>query len=119
MQTFAQFKNGDMNAQNRWFRECEKNNMPCVYVGLRNKYASVNWDCISLKPQQDSRIDKSADEINQEILAVFHQYADPKSRYDFSAFSGTIDNLSPTNAQIVADRVFGILQSRLVGELVA
>jgi len=119
MQTFAQCKNRDINAQNRWFRECDKNNMPYVYVGLRNKYASVNWDCISLNPQQDSQITEDADDIMQEILAVFHQYAEKKSRYDFSAFCGSIDNLSPDNAQLVADRVFTILQSRLVGEPVA
>lgn len=116
MHTFAQCSNRDVDAQNKWFRECGKNSMPCIYVGLRNKYASVNWDCISLNRQQDSRIADDEHAILKEILAVFHQYAEKKSRYNFSAFCGSIDKLSLFNAQLVANRVFEILQSRLVAE---
>lgn len=87
MHTFAQCSNRDVDAQNKWFRECGKNSMPCIYVGMRNKYASVNWDCISLNRQQDSRIADDEHAILKEILAVFHQYAEKKSRYNFQRFA--------------------------------
>lgn len=119
MKKFAECRSRDIDAKNRWFRECDMNNVPYVYVALRNKYASVNWDCISLSPQQDSQITDDADFIRQEILTVFHQFAGNKARYDFSAFCGSIDNLSPFNARLVADRIFAILQSRIAGEPVA
>ena len=119
MQTFAECKNRDIDAQNRWYGECEKRSIPYVYVGLRTKYASVNWDHVSLHPNQDFQLMEDSDAIEREILAVFHQHAGAKSRYDFSAMVGRIDNLSPQNARIVAARVFAILNSRLVTEPVA
>ena len=111
---FLTCKNGDDDSQNRWFRQCRKNNVPHVYVEVARRYASVNWDCISLNVEDANHISACNNEINLEILSVFHEYCSKKSTYFFSADVGRMKGLLPSDAEQAAERVFEILTSRMM-----
>lgn len=106
-------KNGSVDERNRWYQKCRQRAVPFVVVSQRRKYAKLEWDCISLPLNLDSRIRDDGDQIIEEILRIFGCCANGASKYLIQAFVGNLDNLYPQDAEDAAKRVFEILNSRL------
>lgn len=107
---WREFRNGDRGANNVWFRDCERRDVPNVYIELRTKYAKLNWDCISIVRSNDDHVrDKRADALVDVMFKRYQALAkgDPaKSMFTGSAFVGWIDRLSPNVARLIADDFF-------------
>jgi hypothetical protein len=110
---WREFRSGDFDANNRWFRACRTHNIPNVWVEMRTKYAKLNWDCISVELRRldylhDGRGDKIVDELFRRFQTLAHP--DPgKSILMGSAYAGSVDKLLPDIARALADEFFVLL----------
>lgn len=106
-------KGRDIPAMNVWFRECQRRDIPYVYVTLRRKYAEVDWDCITVDPDRDeATLGDGSRELVDKLFATFQSLASAnskKSMFEGSAFVGSIGRLSPADALELADAVFETL----------
>lgn len=106
-------KGRDLTALNVWFRECQRRDIPYVYITLRRKYAEVDWDCITVNPDRDEvTLGAGSRELVDKLFATFRSLASAnskKSMFEGSAFVGSIEKLSPEDALELADAVFEIL----------
>jgi hypothetical protein len=107
---WREFRNGDVAANNLWFRECERRDIPNVYIQLRTKYAKVSWDCISIDRRGEDHVRE--DKASALVDVMFRRFqvlakGDPaKSEFFGSAFVGSVDRLSPSVARDIADDFF-------------
>lgn len=97
------------NLQNQWFSTCKKFNIPHVYITTKTKYASVDWDYISVDEHHNP--DKFTSEGSEKILSLFHKYKNAKSKYYFSVFVGSIEGLEEAQARKLASEIFDLLHS--------
>ncbi len=112
MKAFAECLSRDVDSQNRWYAECQRDNLPYVWIEHRKKYAAVHWDCITLNSEREKMIDQDEANIAKELVAVFDGCSGKSPPYN-KVFVGKVDFLPPAEAQIVAERVAKILRSRL------
>jgi len=106
---FLECKNEDSESENKWFRHCESHCIPFVVVRHRNKYAEVHWDCISLAYGADAVISENGHAVCDQLSELFHRFASKKSKCQYSAYTGSFDNLERGNAVSAAAQVFDIL----------
>lgn len=110
-------KGRDIPAMNVWFRECQRRDIPYVYVTLRRKYAEVDWDCITVDPDRDeATLGSGSRELVDKLFTTFQLLASAnskKSMFEGNAFVGSIDKLSPEDAIELADAVFEILYTAI------
>lgn len=113
LRPWTEFRNGDRAANNHWFYECQRRNVPDLYIELRAKYAKLTWDCISRDSKDDTHLgkDQGADLVRK-MFARFQALArrtPGKAMFEGSSFVGTIDNLLPDVARDIADEFYTML----------
>lgn len=112
---WREFGNRDKAANERWFKECQRRDIPNVCIRLRTKYAELSWDCISIDPAGEDhfRDDDGATLVRIMIkrFRALAKGAPAKPEFFGSAFVGTIDRLSPFLARDIADDFFMRLYS--------
>lgn len=112
---WREFGNRDKAANERWFKECQRRDIPNVCIRLRTKYAELSWDCISIDPAGEDHLrdDDGATlvRIMFERFRALAKGAPAKPEFFGSAFVGTIDRLSPLLARDIADDFFMRLYS--------
>lgn len=110
---WREYRNRDLAENDRWFRECERRDIPNVYIKMRRKYAELNWDCISIDPSGEKHVrDEQGTTLVGEMFRRFQSLARPdpgKSEFFGSAFVGSIDRLLPEIARNMADEMFMLL----------
>ncbi len=111
-QHYVKCKNGDNDAENRWFRHCTKEQIPFVVVRTRNKYAVVHWDCYSLPLECDDQFTNN-EVIRDQLIGIFQRHSNPKSEYGIGSYSGNMDKLFPEDARIAAEEVFQTLAANV------
>lgn len=113
LQPWTEFKNGDLAASNRWFRACQRLNIPDLYIELKARYAKLNWDCISRDPEDDThREEGMGADLVRNIFARFQalaRHSPGKAIFYGTSFVGTIDNLLPDVARDIADEFYTML----------
>lgn len=120
---WAEFKRGDLESNNYWFRECRARGIPMIYVEPRTKYAELSWDCISLDNRHDHHFNgPDSGGFVRRLFARFQQLARGTAhRAEFfgSAFVGNIDGLSIEMARDMADEFYIMLCEPLRPSLAA
>lgn len=110
---WAAFAKGDTAANNRWFYECQRRDIPNLYIERRRKYVELNWDCISIDPRGEEHV--QGERGTELVKAMFRTYQSVASRipgkslFAGTCFVGTVDNLDPELACELADRLFAML----------
>ena len=109
----AAYRNGDRIANDRWFYECRRRNIPMVYIEMRRKFARLRWDCISIDPRFESHVqDRAGDELVYVMFALFQRLASGapgNPLFEGKSFVGYIDRLLPELACELAEAFFGML----------
>lgn len=110
---WREFRSGNRGANDEWFHECERRNIPMIFLEKRQKYIRLNWDCITLQIQDEGRVrgDKGS-ELVRAMLKLFQVAAKGamgKPMFDGSSFTGHVDNLWPALAYELADEYFAML----------
>ncbi|ABD89449.1 hypothetical protein RPC_3923 [Rhodopseudomonas palustris BisB18] len=113
LRPWAEYKNGDRVANYRWFRECQRRDIPDIYIETRAKYVRLNWDCISRDPKHDTHLgeDQGANLVRK-MFARFQaltRHRSGKAMFEGSSFVGFVDHLLPDVARDIADEFYTML----------
>lgn len=103
----------DKKKQKDWFNECRRLSLPYVIVMIRGKYATLEWDCITVDQNCDEGVrgDRS-EELVRELFSIFQQTCvveTGRPMFGGSAFVGSIERLLPETACVLADEFFARL----------
>jgi hypothetical protein len=112
LRPWAEYKAGDRDANDRWFRECQRRNIPNIYIETRSKskYVTLNWDCIAQDSEHD--VHRQADDGANFVRQMFSRFqshtrhASGKPEFFGSSFVGSIDRLMPEIARELAEEFF-------------
>ncbi len=109
------FRDGDIPAMDLWFRECQRRDIPYVYVTPRRKYARIDWDCISTDTRHDDVVaTEASNALLDGMYKTFQRLAAPnKAMFEGSAFVGQIDHLTIDAALSLADEMFIALKGAM------
>ena len=120
---WREFGHRDRAANNAWFEECQRRNIPNVCIRLRTKYSKLSWDCISIDPAFESHVrDAKGDALIDVLFDRFQAFAKGspgKPVFFGSAFVGTADNLLPSIARDLADDYFVRLYTPMKRQIAA
>jgi hypothetical protein len=112
------FPNGDLEANNFWYAQCKRLGIPNVGLHVKKKYVRLNWDSISISPGEDRHARDKRGELVRTMFKEFQRIVGPgatgKPMFHGSAFAGAVDNLMPTVAMKLADRLFEVLYMPLL-----
>jgi hypothetical protein len=106
-------QNGDRNLRDGWYGVCQRQSLPFITISKRRKYCKLEWDCISIDPDNEAHIRGAhGEQLVGILLNLYRAVArghDLKSMFDGSSFYGTIDNLSEESAYRIASYFFWFL----------
>ena len=111
---FLVCKNGNIGAENKWFRHCKAGSIPHIVVRIRRKYAEVDFDCISIPPNRDASIRRQEEVIKSRLVDVFRRYSGKKSTFQFTCFEGSMENMPLETAEVAAHDVYAVLMDALL-----
>jgi hypothetical protein len=110
---WREFPRRDRPAEDDWFYACERASIPFIYVRVARKYALLQWDCISINPKYEAAVrEVSARAMVEQLFARFQKRAKGspgRPLFEGSAFVGTVENLLPNVARLLADDFFEML----------
>lgn len=96
-----------------WFKRCRSANLPYVTIEMARKYATLEWDCITLDTScEDTIREDRSRQIVSGLFATFQRRSagsGAKPYFLGSAFVGSIKGLRPDIAQTLADEFFAVL----------
>ena len=117
------FRNGDVSANNYWYRECQKRDIPNLRISRRTKYVKLNWDCISLDGGREAHVlGDSGSALGKTMFKTYQSIArriPGKSFFSGSSFVGSVDWLLPELAYDLADEFFAMLYEPMRGQAIA
>ncbi len=110
---WRQMRSDDSETQKDWFYECKRLGLPYLVIKIARKYATLEWDCITVDASCDESVrrDRSM-EFVREMFSVFQQHCVAETGrpiFEGSAFLGSIERLLPETACALADEFFGRL----------
>jgi hypothetical protein len=110
---WTEFKKGDLQANNRWFYECQRRDIPLITLETRVRYVALNWDCISRDPKYDTHLGEDRGALLvREMFAAFQslaRHSPGKAMFQGSSFVGSVDSLMPDIARNLADAFYMML----------
>lgn len=112
---FAEFLKGDRASNKAHFYACQQLNRPMIMIGTSRRYATLEWDCITVDPAHDKERSR-ADDSGDAMRALFRQFqmrargAPGKPEFFGSAFTGTVKRLLPEIARDLAEDYFRMLR---------
>ena len=103
----------DIHERAVWFSECQRRDIPYMYVTTRRKYADIDWDCISTDTRHDDvTTGKNSEELMRHMFKTFQSIAfgpSKKAFFDASSFVGGIKDVPIEIASEMTDAMFSIL----------
>ena len=112
---YAAFKQGDRFRNNSHYHRCSRHRRPMIMVKMARIYAELEWDCITVHPDEEAYLhDEAGDQLANIMFNLFQARAKgaPGNPLFFgSAFTGTIKKLLPTTARRLAEDYFRLLYS--------
>lgn len=111
---YAFFRQGDRAANDRHYHDCQRRNRPMIMVKMARKYAELEWDCITIQPDQEDYLygtDKGRSFMHV-LFAGFQaraKGAPGKPYFVGGAFTGRIERLLPETARLLAEDYFRML----------
>jgi hypothetical protein len=110
---YAEFKRGDVGANNAFFSLCQETSRPIVTIAMARQYAELQWDCITIDANHDAHVrDGACPELVRSMFARFQIRArGARGKPDFcgSAFVGRVERLLPEAARDLAEDFFSML----------
>ena len=109
------FPQRDRLANNDWYRQCQRRNIPDIHLHVGRKYWRLNWDCISTDKTYDERVHGPAGDAL--VRVMFMRFQDRaklnpgEAMFEGSAFVGRIERLLPEIACDLADDFFAMFYS--------
>lgn len=115
---YAAFKQGDRHKNNNHYHRCNRHKRPMMMVKMARTYAELEWDCITVHPDEEAYLhDEAGNQLVNIMFNLFQARAKgvPGNPLFFgSAFTGTIKKLLPGTAQQLAEDYFRLLYLPLI-----
>jgi len=111
---YTEFRYGDLQANNAHFTWCQRHNRPMLTVAMARRYARLDWDCITISPDQEDFLFDD-DEGRAFAKRMFKHFqarargAPGKPYFNGSAFVGQVEKLLPETARQLAEDYFRML----------
>lgn len=109
--------NRDRSANDSHFHECNKENRPMMMIKIARKYATLEWDCITLESKNDRFFKEDlGNRIARKMFAEFqHESKGATGRpfFEASAFVGSIKKLEPATAKRLAKAYLGMIKQAI------
>lgn len=105
-------KGNDLRLINDWFGECQRRDIPYVYITNRRSLAQVDWDCFTLDKKHDKVTLKDDGKLTDQLFETFKVIAKAKNGQPFfegSSFVGNVKMVPIDWAPHLADAIFQIL----------
>lgn len=107
---WTMFPDKDRSANDRWFYECRRRNIPNVCIRMRRKYAELYWDCISIDSNDEAHVQGvRGTALVREMFRTYQSVAGRvpgKSEFFGSSFVGLVKDILPEFAAELADAFF-------------
>lgn len=115
---YAAFRSGDRAANDRHYHQCNALSRPMMMVRTARKYAELEWDGITVDPNEEDYLHGDAGTALARIMFNLFQAcakgAPGKPIFCGSAFTGTVKRLLPETAYQLAEDYFRLLYSPLL-----
>lgn len=111
---YAEFKRGDRIGNDGHYYYCQKRNRPMVMIRRARVYAELEWDCITVSPDQEDYL-YGTDHGHALGGLMFDKFqalakgAPGKPLFLGSSFTGTVEKLLPDTARALAEEYFRLL----------
>lgn len=108
---YAEFRSGDVDANNRQFYACQRGNRPMITLTMARTYVKLNWDCITISPDHEGYLfgDDDGRAFGQNLFRQFQEHArraPGKPMFTGGAFVGWIEKLLPETARNLAEAFY-------------
>lgn len=106
----VEFHMRERGISERWFYRCRAESLPYITIEMARKYATLEWDCITVNSEHDALVrEDSGHSIVDRLFATFQRISagsGAKPYFCGTAFVGSIKSLRPDIAQTLADEFF-------------
>ena len=111
---YAEFKRGDRIGTDGHYYYCQKRNRPMVMVRTARVYAELEWDCITVSPDQEDYLYGTDDgralgRLMFDKFQALARGAPGKPLFLGGPFTGTVKKLLPDTARALAEEYFRLL----------
>ena len=113
MKKFEIAKWNEFHKFNYWFHYCTKNQIPYVIIRTKIKYASVEWDYISLNTSHDVTLKSNAENNVELFFEIFRKYANRKSSCETNGSLFIAKNILIEDSNNLAEEIFDIVNNQL------
>lgn len=107
---WREIKRRDRSGSDAWFRACQAADIPYICISPGQKYARLEWDCISTSGRGEKGVrGEDARPLGRSLFMAFQQRAKHdagRPMFQGSSFTGVIERLSPDTARALADDYF-------------
>jgi hypothetical protein len=107
MQKFVEVSD-NIGPQNDWYIKCQREQIPCVIVEKRKKYATVRWEHNSLPPSMDILVAASHEKYLDDLTGIFNRYCNAKSRDRSSGRPVEFVDLEIDKARLAANELYDV-----------
>ncbi|WP_341703322.1 hypothetical protein [Ferrovibrio sp.] len=121
---WCEYAQADRVANDLWFRECERRNIPNIYIQRHDTLADLHWDCWSIDSDHDAHVQGAhGDAMLRELYRCYQALVkgdDPgKSEFFGSGFVGSIARLDAHIARQIAGAYFWRLYTPMHQQMAA
>lgn len=106
-----EFPDNDKQGADRWFKECERRNIPWVRVMTKRKYATVEWDHWSLESDLDEKMRARFSEACRVVDDIFKRHRVQRSRANPHPMVGSFEHIPVLAARQAAGEMFVLMYS--------
>lgn len=102
-------KGRDIPAVNVWYRECQRRDIPYIYITNQRKLAQIDWDYFALDPRHDYSLGKGNPNLGREMFKEFQRITKDmpgKPFFDGFGMVGSIKKVPIERAPELADMIF-------------
>jgi hypothetical protein len=113
--SFVEFRGAGRKANDEHFYACQEEGTPLVIVRLGRRYATLEWDCITLHRSMDAHVRAGRGTLL--LRGMYDRFCalakgEPGNpKFLGSAFTGTITRLLPSTARLLAKEYFQLLEA--------
>lgn len=114
VRAYAEFRDGDSSSNDAHYHVCSRLGLPMVTVRRNRVYARVDWDCITLSPNDDDYLfeGERGHVLGRALFTRFQQLAcgsQGNPLFTGTPFTGWVTGAMPATARSIAEHIFGML----------
>lgn len=98
---------------NDWFAHCRVKKIPYITIENRTKFATVEWDYISLPTELDELIRNNQQQLLEGFRAIYLKYANVKSEGRLNSHVPRFINIEVGKAEELASELYDFVSNVL------